>query len=292
MGEGACLTPRCCRLLPLCACFHILRRLAAGTELVRDVSEEQAAAELSAIRNMWQLAVVYEFLARFKPWLRFTQMYPVGDIEQALVRSPGPGAMGGAAGRGARCAACAAGARLQSLPLQRSAARPDRPCARPGWRQAQRRGVDAAAACCGACAALVCARPAAAGLLAQLHIDLLQGISHSVGPHNWASVLAARLQAEAHAAHLKGPQYAPPFKPQRGREAREYAALGAAQRCVQRRLLLQAAGCPAWAAAAPPACGHARARTHSHTNTPARTRTRARAQGAHAQGARRHARRA
>jgi hypothetical protein len=74
------------------------------------------------------------------------------------------------------------------------------------------------------------AAAAAAGLLAQLHVDLLQGIatrSH-VGLDNWVSTLAARLASEANA--MQQPLASLPFRPVRGREAAEYAALGARQR--------------------------------------------------------------
>jgi hypothetical protein len=74
------------------------------------------------------------------------------------------------------------------------------------------------------------AAAAAAGLLAQLHVDLLQGIatrSH-VGLDNWVSTLAARLASEANA--MQQPLASLPFRPVRGREAAEYASLGARQR--------------------------------------------------------------
>lgn len=59
--------------------------------LERHVSEEQAAADLAAIRGMWELAAVYEFMGQFKFWLNFSQLYPLQDLEEALVRAPGPG---------------------------------------------------------------------------------------------------------------------------------------------------------------------------------------------------------
>jgi hypothetical protein len=59
--------------------------------LERNVSDEQAAADLEAIRSMWELAAVYEFMSQFKFWLNFSQLYPLQDLEEALVRSPGPG---------------------------------------------------------------------------------------------------------------------------------------------------------------------------------------------------------
>jgi len=55
------------------------------------VSPEQAEADLAAIRGMWELAAVYEFMSTFKHWLNFTQLYPLHDLEEAIVRSPGPG---------------------------------------------------------------------------------------------------------------------------------------------------------------------------------------------------------
>lgn len=55
------------------------------------VSDEQTAADLEAIRGMWELATVYEFMFRFKHWLNFSQLYPVQDLEEAIVKSPGPG---------------------------------------------------------------------------------------------------------------------------------------------------------------------------------------------------------
>jgi len=73
-------------------------------------------------------------------------------------------------------------------------------------------------------------RPPAAGLLAQLHVDLLRGIAtrSQVGQNNWASTLAARLLSEAHAMQLPASRLA--FRPVRGKEARDYAALSATQR--------------------------------------------------------------
>lgn len=65
--------------------------VADAGELVRVISEEQAAADLEAIRGMWELAAVYEFMAQFKYWLNFSQLYPLQDLEDAIVRSPGPG---------------------------------------------------------------------------------------------------------------------------------------------------------------------------------------------------------
>jgi hypothetical protein len=66
--------------------------------LERHVSDEQAAADLEAIRSMWELAAVYEFMGQFKFWLNFSQLYPLQDLEEALVRSPGPGEPGRLAG--------------------------------------------------------------------------------------------------------------------------------------------------------------------------------------------------
>lgn len=65
--------------------------LADAGELVRIISEKQAAADLEAIRGMWELAAVYEFMAQFKYWLNFSQLYPLQDLEEAIVKSPGPG---------------------------------------------------------------------------------------------------------------------------------------------------------------------------------------------------------
>jgi hypothetical protein len=58
------------------------------------MSDGQAASDLEAIRSMWELAAVYEFMGQFKFWLNFSQLYPLQDLEEALVRSPGPGAAG------------------------------------------------------------------------------------------------------------------------------------------------------------------------------------------------------
>lgn len=58
------------------------------------MSDEQAACDLKAIRGMWELAAVYEFMGQFKFWLNFSQLYPLHDLEDALVRSPGPGGEG------------------------------------------------------------------------------------------------------------------------------------------------------------------------------------------------------
>jgi hypothetical protein len=49
-----------------------------------------------------------------------------------------------------------------------------------------------------------------------------------VGLDNWVSTLAARLASEANA--MQQPLASLPFWPVRGREAAEYAALGARQR--------------------------------------------------------------
>lgn len=59
---------------------------------------------------------------------------------------------------------------------------------------------------------------------------MLKGIatkSH-VGLENWVSTLAARLISEAHA--MQQPSKQLPFKPVRGKEAAEYAQLGAVER--------------------------------------------------------------
>lgn len=63
----------------------------ADQVLERNIPAEQAEADLAAIRNMWELAAVYEFMSTFKYWLNFTQLYPLHDLEEAIVKSPGPG---------------------------------------------------------------------------------------------------------------------------------------------------------------------------------------------------------
>jgi hypothetical protein len=68
-----------------------LLSLLADQVLERPVLAEQAEADLAAIRNMWELAAVYEFMSTFKHWLNFTQLYPLHDLEEAIVKSPGPG---------------------------------------------------------------------------------------------------------------------------------------------------------------------------------------------------------
>jgi hypothetical protein len=73
--------------------------------------------------------------------------------------------------------------------------------------------------------------PLPAGILAQLHVDLLRGIAtrSQVGQNNWVTTLSARLLSEAHAMQLSPSRL--PFRPVRGREAREYAKLSAVDRC-------------------------------------------------------------
>jgi hypothetical protein len=90
--------------------------------LERHVSDEQAASDLEAIRSMWELAAVYEFMGQFKFWLNFSQLYPLQDLEEALVRSPGPGAPArGGSTDAAWSASCGATQTLQALsPMQRS----------------------------------------------------------------------------------------------------------------------------------------------------------------------------
>lgn len=73
------------------------------------------------------------------------------------------------------------------------------------------------------------------GLLAQLHVDLLQGVAprSQVGESNWASTLSSRLLSEAYASSSQQGGQGPdrlPFRPVRGREAREYAQLSAVSR--------------------------------------------------------------
>lgn len=79
---------------------------------------------------------------------------------------------------------------------------------------------------------MLCAFVLSAGILAQLHIDLLRGIAtrSQVGQTNWASTLSARLLSEAAAMQL--PPSRLPFRPVRGKEARDYAALSAVDRWV------------------------------------------------------------
>jgi hypothetical protein len=74
--------------------------------------------------------------------------------------------------------------------------------------------------------------PPPPGLLAQLHVDLLRGIAtrSQVGQNNWTSTLSARLLSEA--AAQQAPLARLPFRPVRGKEARDYAALSAVNRCV------------------------------------------------------------
>lgn len=60
-------------------------------ELLRQWSEEEFEAELASIRAMWQLAVVFEFLDVFKHHLKLTCDLTPAALEQALVRSTGPG---------------------------------------------------------------------------------------------------------------------------------------------------------------------------------------------------------
>lgn len=76
---------------PLTPARSAAASLPAEQVLERVVSTEQAEADLAAIRNMWELATVYEFLSTFKYWLNFTQLYPLHDLEEAIVKSPGPG---------------------------------------------------------------------------------------------------------------------------------------------------------------------------------------------------------
>lgn len=74
------------------------------------MSDEQAAADLEAIRSMWELAAIYEFMVQFKYWLNFSQLYPLQDLEEAIVKSPGPGGWGWPGeGTWARCPATAEG---------------------------------------------------------------------------------------------------------------------------------------------------------------------------------------
>lgn len=207
----ACQLPACSRHVPaaptLTPAAPSSRRLpnTGGEEhgadedapLERTVDEEQAAADLAAIRSMWELAAVYDFLGTFKRWLGLSQLYPAADLEVALVRSPGPGvpaAQHCAAPH--RSTACSVAAIIFDRPLFPSALPP-------------------------ACAP---------GLLAQLHIDLLRGIATRtpVGPDNWTSMLASRLAGDATA--LDQPLDQLPFRPRRGREPAAYAALGAVQR--------------------------------------------------------------
>lgn len=75
-------------------CVHIDIAAAAdeGALLIeRHVSAEQAVADLAVIRGMWQMAAIIEFLAQFRHYLGFTQIYPVTDLEDALASSAGPG---------------------------------------------------------------------------------------------------------------------------------------------------------------------------------------------------------
>lgn len=188
--------------------------LPAEQLLERVVSPEQAEADLAAIRNMWELAAVYEFLSTFKYWLNFTQLYPLHDLEEAIVKSPGPGV----------CHAAHTQPPERLLPVCLSSSsslmrpRPTRTCGSSTTQHAPSPAPYASAH---------------TGTLAQLHVDLLRGIAtrSQVGQNNFASTLSARLISEAHAMQL--PLSRLPFRPVRGREARDYAKLGAVDRCVR-----------------------------------------------------------
>ena len=71
---------------------HVCPLFEGPEPLVREVLPEVAAQELQSVRCMWEMAVVFEFLTVFRSYLRLNHLYPVADLEQALVESPGPGA--------------------------------------------------------------------------------------------------------------------------------------------------------------------------------------------------------
>ncbi len=76
-------------------------------------------------------------------------------------------------------------------------------------------------------------RPSSAGpgLLAELHVELLRGIvsnPKALDIENWTTGFSNRLRHEW--AGLSG-RRAPPFRPTKGREAHDYAALDIRDRC-------------------------------------------------------------
>lgn len=74
---------------------HTNHAPAPAVPLERPLSEEQAVADLAAIRSMWELAACWEFFAMFQHHLGLSQLYTIEELEVALVRSPGPGARWG-----------------------------------------------------------------------------------------------------------------------------------------------------------------------------------------------------
>ncbi|CAD7698498.1 unnamed protein product [Ostreobium quekettii] len=59
--------------------------------LGREVGKEDAELQVQAIRTMWEMAAILEFLDVFKPQLGIGVSYSADALEEALVKSPGPG---------------------------------------------------------------------------------------------------------------------------------------------------------------------------------------------------------
>ncbi len=57
----------------------------------RPLTEQQTAADLATARSMWELAAAFQFLGQFQHWLGLSQAYSLAQVEEELVRSPGPG---------------------------------------------------------------------------------------------------------------------------------------------------------------------------------------------------------
>ncbi|GAB4823251.1 hypothetical protein N2152v2_010297 [Parachlorella kessleri] len=129
-----------------------------GQIIKREVSAEQAEAEVRAIQNMWEMASILDFLRRFRPQIKLSREFGADELERVLVTSAGDG-----------------------------------------------------------------------GLLADVHIDLMRGISpkSDVSPANWAVHLANKIKYHWKTLSDGTPC---PFKPEKYFEAATYAMLPSSQR--------------------------------------------------------------
>lgn len=59
--------------------------------LVREIGDDEGEAQLQGVRNMWEMAAVFEFLDVFNAQLALNLSFTGDALEEAFVRSPGPG---------------------------------------------------------------------------------------------------------------------------------------------------------------------------------------------------------
>jgi hypothetical protein len=206
--------------------------------LEREITEQQAAEDLARIQSMWEMAVALQVLKIIK-LMRANGYYTtrcsklvdnpfsMAALEDALVRSPGPGllaevhivsAPAGPAPRRLQAASARVRCSQQGELPAPSGRRPA--ALEPSGTGAARPGPAGCARSSLTPAAPAAPRPAQ---------DLLQGLTKSVVTEtNWPALLAGRLVIGCTAP--LHPKALLPFTPARGKEAAVYSSLPAEQR--------------------------------------------------------------